>query len=518
MSDQYIYDTELDSKLTDEQKTLCDGLLTIDECTDAIFSMKTNKSPGLDGLTVEWYRKFWEKLKYILVKVLNNGYEIGQLSHSQRTSVLSLLYKKGDPTSLNNYRPISLLNVDLKLVSFVLAQRLKKVLPTIINNDQTGYIKKRFIGFNLRQIQDVIDYTESYNIEGAIVFIDFTKAFDSLEWNFMLSVLEHFGFNNGFTRWVKTLYSDIQTCVMNNGWISGTFFNSRGIRQGCPLSALIFVISVEIMALRLRGNTDINGLTIKLDSRNHSIKISQLADDTTLFCGSKRDVENSMNEIEIFGTFSGLQLNRDKTQGIWLGKLKSCRDDIAGVNWTDKPVKALGIFFGHDKKECEKKNWDYRIQKMNNLISAWKKRNLTIFGKIMIIKALIIPIFTFLVSACTVPNEYLKAVEGSCFKFIWNDKPDKVKRNTLICPFEKGGLNMIDIKSYFLSLKAAWVGRLVNSDDGRWKLLPRLYFSNFGSEWLIFKTNNGDIKLNESLKNIPEFFREVLRSWNMSGG
>jgi hypothetical protein len=150
---------------------------------------------------------------------------------------------------------------------------LKKVLPKIINVDQTGYVKNRFIGFNLRQIQDIIDYADIYKIEGAIIFVDFTKAFDSLEWNFMLNTLKHFGFNESFSNWVKTLYTDIQTCVMNNGWVSEMFKNTRGIRQGYPLSALLFVLSVEIMASRLRNNKDIKGFQIKRDEKTHSIKI-----------------------------------------------------------------------------------------------------------------------------------------------------------------------------------------------------------------------------------------------------
>jgi hypothetical protein len=153
------------------------------------------------------------------------------------------LFKKGDHLNLDNYRPISLLNVDLKILSYVLAQRLKNLLPKIINEDQTGYVKNRSIGFNLRQIQDIIDYADLYKIKGAIIFIDFSKAFDSLEWDFMFGTLKHFRFNESFISWVKTLYSDIQTCVMNNGWVSENFKNSRGIRQLYPLSALLFVLS-----------------------------------------------------------------------------------------------------------------------------------------------------------------------------------------------------------------------------------------------------------------------------------
>jgi hypothetical protein len=125
--------------------------------------MKLNKSPGLDGLTVEFYRVFWNKLKYILTDVLNKGNDEKCLTYSQRTSILTLLFKKGDYLNLDNYRPISLLNVDLKIL-YVLAQRLNNLLPKIINEDQTGYVKNRFIGFNLRQIQDIIDYAESMRI------------------------------------------------------------------------------------------------------------------------------------------------------------------------------------------------------------------------------------------------------------------------------------------------------------------------------------------------------------------
>ena len=158
--------------------------------------MKQNKAPGLDGLSVEFYKTFWDKIKYFLVDVFNKSYEDGILPYSQRTSILTLLYKMEDPLLLGNYRPISLLNVDFKILSSVLAHRLKKVLPKIVNEDQTGYIKNRFIGFNLRQIQDIIDFAEIYNVEGAIVCVGFSKGFDSLACDFTLTTLKHFVANS----------------------------------------------------------------------------------------------------------------------------------------------------------------------------------------------------------------------------------------------------------------------------------------------------------------------------------
>ena len=203
---------------------------------------------------------------------------------------------------------------------------------------------------------------------------------------------------------------------MNNGWISEIFKNSRGICQGCPLSALLFVLSVEIMALRIRNNKDIKDFQIKIDEQTHSIKISQLADDTTLYFNSKNDISVAMNEIEIFGNFSGLMINRNKTEGLWIGKLKHSKDKEENIKWTNKPIKTLGIYYGHDYIECEKLNWEKKIEKMNSLFLSWSKRNLSILGKVLIIKALIIPIFTFIVSSCVIPEKYKKEIESKCFK------------------------------------------------------------------------------------------------------
>ena len=257
------------------------------------------------------------------------------------------------------------------------------------------------------------------------------------------------------------------------------------------------------MALNLRSSKDIKGITVKLDEKNHSIKISQLADDTTLFCNSKEDVLKAMNEIEIFGSFSGLLLNRNKTEGVWIGKLNNCKYKIAGINWADKPIKNL--------------NRENKIEKMNKLFCAWGKRNLSILGKKIFIKSLILPLFTFLASVCLVPDIYHKEIEKKCFKFIWYGKPDKVKRNLIINSYERGGLQMIDIKSYFIALKASWVSRLVTGHISNWKLIPLKYFNATGKNWLVFSMNLDSTKSLNYLKKIPEFYREVFICLNLSG-
>jgi hypothetical protein len=162
---EYICRTKLESNVKQEDMKVCDGQLSMEECTEAIFKMKLNKSLGIDGLTVEFYRTFWDSIECLIVFILNKSHEDNQLSFSQKTSILTILFKKDDPLKLDNYRPISLLNIYLQLLSYTLAHRFKKILPKLINEDQTGYINNRLIGFNIGQIQDIIDYSDIYKIE-----------------------------------------------------------------------------------------------------------------------------------------------------------------------------------------------------------------------------------------------------------------------------------------------------------------------------------------------------------------
>ena len=162
------------------------------------------------------------------------------------------------------------------------------------------------------------------------------------------------------------MYTDIKGCILNNGWVSSPFKIFRGIRQGCPCSSLIFVLAVEIMSTKLSEDNNLKGIEIKLNNKNHSLKICQLADDTTIFVRSKNDIKLAMNIIETFGSLSGLKLNRNKTDGIWLGKLKHTRDKFENINWCSHPTKSLGIYFGYCSYECQKLNFEKQLKNVKS--------------------------------------------------------------------------------------------------------------------------------------------------------
>ena len=227
-------------KLSETDKNSCEGKISAGECYKLLESFQNNKTPGNDGIPIEFYKKFWSLISDPFIYSVNECFEKGEMSVSQKQAVITLIEKKGkDRSSLENWRPISLLNVDTKIVTKVLAARIKEVLPSITDHNQTGYIKDCFIGETIRSIFDIMDFTLDENTSGLMIFIDFHKALDSLEWGFLYKCLEAFNFGEDFMRWVKTICKNIESCTLNNGFFSEYFYRlERGVRQGDLLSPL----------------------------------------------------------------------------------------------------------------------------------------------------------------------------------------------------------------------------------------------------------------------------------------
>ncbi len=250
---KYFIDTIINEQLNETECKLCDSPISYNEIAKAVKDLPNNKSPGSDGFAIEFYKFFWKDVKCLVTDSILYGGDTGKLSIDQRRGVLALLPKKGkDIRLLKNWRPLTLLNTHYKIVAKLLATRLQKVLFKLISPDQSGYLKGRYIGNNIRNIYDIIDFTEQMQTHGMIVFIDFEKAFDTIKWDFLINCLSAFGFGPFFIRCVKTLYNDILTCVTNNGHSSAFFNPQRGIRQGCPLSALLFLLVVETLSLAIK--------------------------------------------------------------------------------------------------------------------------------------------------------------------------------------------------------------------------------------------------------------------------
>lgn len=493
-------------KISNEDKESCEKELTENEILKAVKAMKPGKSPGTCGLTSEFYQFFWIDIKDILLSSLNYNLKHGKLSVEQRRGILTLIPKKDkDRLYLKNWRPLTLLNTDYKILAKALANRLTKHLPFLIEDDQTGYISGRFMGCNIRLIEDIISHSNRLNIAGILLTIDFEKAFDSLKWSFIKKALKSFNFGTNFISYVSAMYNQISTAVINNGFISNWFHPQRGVRQGCPLSPYLFIIAVEILASKIRQDKNIKGLFFA----GVEIKISQLADDTTCIIKDEISLKNLLDLFIIFEKGSGLAINVDKTNTRCLGNYTPSQPNLFTLKWTQSPVETLGVFVTGNEDDHYKLNFEPKLIKIKHLLSSWKCRKLSIKGKITVINTLAISKLIYLASIIKVPDTVFTEVKQLIVDFLWEGKTAKIAYSTLIQGIEQGGLKLVDLETKVKSLRLAWVKRLCDDSAGKWKALPRIFFESENLPFF-FSCNR------KPLTNLagPKFYEQLQQYWS----
>jgi hypothetical protein len=368
-ADQFFFENNpIASTVTDEDKELLDIPLTYEEIANATKDLPNNKSPGSDGLQINFYKAFWPKIKNLVCESILAAVSEKKMSIEQRRGILTLIPKKDkDIRELKNWRPISLLNSDYKIFAKAIATRLQKVLPYIINTDQSGCIKGRSAHNNILSTIDIIKHVNTNKLPGFLAFIDYEKAFDSINWSFTFKCLDKFNFRKYFIECIRTMYNDITIAVSNSGFLTEFFAPSRGIRQGCPVSANIFVIVAEFLANAIRKSKKIRGIFIG----NKQYKITQYADDTCLYLSDIESLKAVFTILAEFTKSSGLKVNRDKSEALGIGASSNFRHKDIGIKWPETSIKRLEIYINNDYEKIVLDNYKERLDKVNNLVDTW---------------------------------------------------------------------------------------------------------------------------------------------------
>ena len=505
---------KLERHLTSEQAQYCEGLLTVEECFNALKAMPSNKTPGLDGLPAEFFLSFWELLGNDLVEVLNSCFELQSLSKSQRSGLITLLFKKDDPLLVTNWRPITLLCVDYKIMSKALANRLLVVIHLLISPDQTCGVPGRFMGENIRLIHDIIEYANDNDLPGAILSLDQEKAFDRVDWCYMQRVLFSMGFGESFRSWVQLLYNNANSAVLVNGFVSEAFPVSRGVRQGCPLSPLLYVLVAETLACAIRKDNNIDGFPIPLSAVHP--KLSQYADDTSGFVSSDRSICAIFDLFSRYEEASGAKLNRSKCKALLIGSWKDRVSLPCDIKCTSQHIVTLGTRLSNEGSQ----DWETLIKKLEYLLLTWKRRSLSLRGRALVVKSLGLSIFWFLSTVSIMPDNILKRINSLIFPFIWGKSREAIKRDTLCNIPSQGGLGVTNICDKLFSLLCLWPKRFLFGEHRWWKNFFEYYirvaFDLQPTDSIndVLLCPSFDLKL---LKKMPVFYATVLIAWAAIG-
>ena len=441
------YLEELDKQTFEENEiTEINKFIEDEEIEIAIKLLNNESSPGTDGLTAEFYKSFQKLIIPDLKEVFNNALLKGILPRSMREAIVKLLHKKKDFKNLKNWRPISLLNTDYKILSKIIVNRLTPLFQKHILPQQNAGLPKRRMENIHYNIQALLELANQRNEQLIIMTIDFEKAFDKISHHFIFKILEKLKIGNKNLGFIKLFYKNIFSKIEINGDYTSKIKIKRGIRQGCPLSMLLFIISTDLLTRKIQKNEQIKGIKFQ----NFNFKIAQYADDTTFAFQNYKEIEDILIELKQFEKVSGLKINPEKTQIIATNTfLKTKIETNYPLFKFNEFLKILGVKF-YLNPNYNNKNWYELLPKIRSILYKHENRKLSIYGKNQIIKTLIIPLSLHIARIHKPTEKIEKDLNQILFKFLWSNDPiEQLSRKKLISEYKEGGIKMIDITSKF---------------------------------------------------------------------
>ena len=401
----------------------------------------------------------------------------GELGPSARRGLMNLIPKKNKDTRyIKNLRPLTLLNIDYKILAAACASRIKKVLPHIIGEQQCGFMEGRDIQDVIRTTMDVLTHVNNkHNEKICIVTIDFIKCFDMISHKGLFGALEYFNFGEKFINYIKIFFKNFIVCTQNAGYTSQFFKKTRGINQGCPISPFLFLCASEILTHLLKGDKRVKG--IKLGQIEHII--SQFADDSTLFLTySTECFTAAIEKLDVLRQNLGLEISYEKTTVYRVGSLKNTDAKIythKQLQWSDGDIDLLGVRISNTGIQSNT-GINEIIDKMTNIANNWYYRTLTLFGKVLVINTLLASMFVY--TMCALPvisHSQFKRIEKIITNFLWNNGTHKIPLQVLYLPKNRGGMGLANLlfRHYAVHLKSII------------KLSESVYMQSYVYDWLI---------------------------------
>ncbi|WOG89446.1 hypothetical protein DCAR_0208684 [Daucus carota subsp. sativus] len=504
----------LDSGLNQEKSQWLSQPFSMEELEEALNNSPADKAPGPDGFSMGSMKMLWPLIKDELLDCMIKFQTSGTLPGGMNSSFICLIPKCVSPKHVQEYRPISLINSSMKLLSKMLASRLSKVIGNIVSEEQTGFIKGRLITDGILMIGEIINSIKSKQSEGLIFKIDFEKAFDSVDWSFLFHLLEKLNFSYDWIRWIKVILKSSKTSILVNGSPTREFSPERGLRQGDPLSPLLFDLVAQVLSCMIKKAEQLGIIDgVKISNSSEVITHLQYADDTVILIGnSMKSVMGIKSILQGFQLLTGLKINFDKSQLYGIGQDK----DLVG-NWARILGCAVGgdsfIYLGMEvlKSSSSVRYWDPLIGKVKKKLANWKGKSISMAGRAVLLKAAIDSLPTYWMSLHKIPRTVIKDIDRIRRKFLWSytksngevsNKMHSLAWENVCRPKEEGGLGLKLLEEKNASMLFKWWHRCFTERSKLWnKMLKNKYGTHV---WV-------DPGLVDKNKNMSATFRNICR-------
>uniref|UniRef100_A0A803J592 Reverse transcriptase domain-containing protein n=1 Tax=Xenopus tropicalis TaxID=8364 RepID=A0A803J592_XENTR len=450
--------------LPQEYREFLEAKITDIETQEAIDSFPQGKAAGSDGIPIELYKKHAKSLTPLLTKMYGEAISTGTFPESMYEAAIILLPKPGkDPQLCESFRPISLLTTDVKIYAKILARRLARVIKTLVNPDQIGFIPTKTTALNTRRLYLNLSLTPSNTGNRAIAALDIAKAFDTVEWSYLWCVLKQLGFGPRFINMVQLLYKSPRATLRINSLCTSNFTLSRGTRQGCPLSPLLFALAIEPFAQAVRKHPRIRGYELK-----GTIEIIQLyADDTLVYLGDTGQSLTALTELTgKFGLISGLNTNMSKSTLFLVDdKYRGNPGEPCPLQVTTK-FTYLGIQVALHIAKYTELNLNPLLLWVQEKFRTWETLPLGPTGRIHLIKMFIQPKMLYILwhSPIRIPKKTFTKIHSQFTKFIWGTSRARLRLSTLMRPRDKGGLALPDMYMYYLAAQLTHISPMIHNE------------------------------------------------------
>jgi hypothetical protein len=455
-----------------------------EEIWDVVRRLPHGKAPGPDGFTAEFLQSCWGTVKGEVMAAFDKLFSrCGRGFQGLNQALVVLLPKRPDAAALGDYRPISLIHIFAKLLAKTLASRLAPRLESLVDANQCAFIRKRCIHDNFMLVQQTARLLHKLKEPRVMLKLDIAKAFDSVSWGLLFEILRKLGFGRKFCEWIAILLSTASTRVMLNGEPGPPIWHRRGLRQGDPLSPMLFVLVINMLNKLLAKATEL-GILRRLARQELATSVSLYADDVVIFCHPDEPELRAVRDmLRLFGHTSGLHTNFTKCSVSPI----ACPDEVAVAaaevmecQLAPYPVKYLGIPLAVRRLPSAANQ--SLVDRIADRLPTWRAAMMPKAGRLALIKSVLAAIPLHQLMVLSMDKKSIKKIERIFRGFLWAGRAAThgghchVNWSRVCRPLRLGGLGIPDLGRTAISLRVRWLWKMRTDPLRPWRGLD-MHFS-----------------------------------------